>query len=218
MTVTPDPVSEIPETPEKIRQQMRTEIRIYLVIVAVVSLLVGGIMGRYLFGVNTPEEDVKIDESTPLLRQDTFDVPVEAYEQAYLSVYVSGAVSVSKVVTLPAGSLVVDAIQAVGGAASDADLDALNLAAPLYNHDHVIVPMQNDQSPLYRSDIMLDINTATKTELETLPNIGPARAEQIVTFRENQGPFKTKQDIMKVTGIGQVIYTELAPYIYVGDE
>ena len=218
MAALPDSESELPETAETIRHRARVEHRIYLVIVAIVSLTVGGIIGKYVLQGDHADLTAETAQPTPLLRQDTSRIPTISMESVTLSVYVSGAVNTSRVVTLPQSSLVADAIQAAGGASDDANLDAINLAAPLRDHDHILVPRLAELSGTKTTAVQLNINTATVTELEVLPNIGPARAQQIVTYRENNGPFQSKQDIMLVSGIGQVIYEELAPFIYVGDE
>lgn len=55
----------------------------------------------------------------------------------------------------------------------------------------------------------LNINTATARELEALPGIGPAKAEAIVAFRTQRGPFAKKEDIKKVSGIGDVTYSKI---------
>ena len=59
----------------------------------------------------------------------------------------------------------------------------------------------------------LDLNTATVPELEELPGIGPALAEQIVAWREENGPFAGPEDVTQVPGIGPATYEAIAPYI-----
>jgi competence protein ComEA len=217
MTVSHDAETEVPDNLISMRHKVRVESRIYLVIVAAVSLLIGGIMGRYLFRDNAADANEETTQPTVLLRQNTIEIPAILSEKAEFYVYVSGAVHNSKVVTVSEGSLVSDAINAAGGATSKADLESINLAAPVRNYDHIIVPQKNEPDTADRLGI-LDINTATAAELEVLPNIGPARAKQIVAYRESQGPFKNKQDIMNVSGIGQAIYEDLAPYIFVSGD
>ena len=218
MTTSSDSEPELPETAETIRHRVRVELRIYLVIVAIVCLVVGGIIGRYLFREEYTDLMTVTNQPTLLLGQDIVLIPTPVIESGTLSVYVSGAVVTSQVVTLPQGSLVVDALQAVGGASDDANLDAINLAAPLRDHEHILVPRQADQIAIQTTAVYLNINTATITELEILPNIGPTRAQHIVTYRESHGPFQTKEDIMQVSGIGQATYEELAPFISVDGE
>lgn len=218
MTTSPDSETKSPETTETIRHQARVEYRIYLVIVAFVSLIVGGFMGTYLFRNDRGDMRVEPAQQAPALRQDTTSIPPTNTQNRPLSVYVSGAVNTSQVVTLAQGSLVMDALAAVGGASSDANLDAINLAAPLRDHDHILVPRYAELNSAQAAKVVLNINTATITELEALPNIGPSRAQQIVTYRESHGPFQNKEDIMKVSGIGSAIYEELSPFITVDVE
>lgn len=136
-----------------------------------------------------------------------------------IRVYISGAVAEPRVIALPPGSLIADALEAAGGASSDADLTALNLAEPLRDHQHVQVPRLSSRvapaAPVVSSGV-LDINTATPGELETLPGIGPTRALEIIAFREAHGPFETTADLMKVPGIGPATYEKLAFLISVG--
>src|ERR1700675_2120856 len=61
----------------------------------------------------------------------------------------------------------------------------------------------------------VNINTATKEELDALPEIGPVKAQAIVDYRAKNGPFKTPEDIMKVSGIKEGTYTKLKGLISV---
>jgi competence protein ComEA len=219
MDVVPDSEAIQTENAESIRHRVRGEYRIYLVLVAVISLIVGGVIGKYVLQDRT-QADWRTETTQPpsLLRQNTLNIPTISMEEGMLSVYVSGAVNASRVVTVPQGSLVVDAIEAVGGASDDANLDAINLAAPLRNHDHIQVPGMTDPGTEQTTTVRINLNTATAAELEVLPHIGPTRAQQIVAYRESHGPFQGIEDIMLVSGIGQGIYEEIASYIYIGDE
>lgn len=59
----------------------------------------------------------------------------------------------------------------------------------------------------------LNINTATREELEALPGIGPVLAERIIARREKFGPFEEKDDLLAVTGVGEAVYEAILPYI-----
>lgn len=217
----------------QVRAGVRREFRLYLVGVALVSLMVGGLVGAYGFrtgetsaptGVIPPEQ--WLDEDRPKIEGTPFEA-VAARTPDLLQVYVSGAVSASRVVTVPPGSLIADAIAAAGGARDDADLDALNLAAPLVDHQHVVVPAltsrdiytpgETDARDTEPStvDVLIDINTASIAELQTLPHIGATRAADIVAYREAHGPFRQIEEIQAVSGIGPAIYEQLAPLITV---
>ncbi|WP_410050691.1 helix-hairpin-helix domain-containing protein [Actinomyces sp. MRS3W] len=142
----------------------------------------------------------------------------EAEETGELVIHVAGAVTTPGVVTLPAGSRVVDAIDAAGGALPDADTDQLNLARVLQDGEQVRVPHQGEDASTWEEQTgvsgdgsrdtgagaggRININTASATELETLPGIGPALAQRIVDYREEHGPFAAVDDLTEVSGIG----------------
>ncbi len=143
-----------------------------------------------------------------------------------LIVHVAGAVTRPGIVHLAAGARVVDAIDAAGGVADDADLDQLNLAAPLGDGVQVRVPHQGETvpSPVSPAPIgpggggagappaptVVDLNRATAAELEQLPGIGPSLAAAIVTWRTDHGPFKRIDDLLDVPGIGPAKLGSLA--------
>ena len=133
-----------------------------------------------------------------------------------LLVHVAGAVGAPGVVSLPEGARVVDAIEAAGGAREDADTDQLNLARPVVDGEQVRVPVVGEvleaasPGPQASSTASggsgagpINVNTATASELEALPGIGPALAERIVSHREANGPFKSLDDLTDVPGIGK---------------
>jgi competence protein ComEA len=121
-------------------------------------------------------------------------------------VHVAGAVERSGVYHLPAGSRVVDALAAAGGAAANAEVDAINLAAPLLDGQRVYVPRVGEQvppvSPSEAPQGPLDLNSATEEQLDDLPGVGPSTAAAIVAHREANGPFGSVEDLGEVRGIG----------------
>jgi competence protein ComEA len=134
-----------------------------------------------------------------------------------LVVHVAGAVARPGVVRLAPGARVVDALDAAGGASGDADLDRLNLAALVTDGERVAVPRVGEPAPpaaggvaspgapaaAPSADAPLDLNTATATDLEALPGIGPTLAAAIVADRERNGPFGSVDDLLRVRGIGE---------------
>lgn len=133
-------------------------------------------------------------------------------------VHVTGAVAQPGVYSLQAGSRVMDAVQMAGGLLSQANPDGVNLAALLQDGDQVFIPtIAPTQLPgsqatpgtdARASDvkILININTATQAELESLPEIGPSIAKEIIAYRQKNGPFQKIEDIMKVRGIGEKIF------------
>jgi competence protein ComEA len=106
---------------------------------------------------------------------------------------------------------VADAVAAAGGAAADADLGRINLAALLQDGQQVYVPKQGEPTPAAAASpaspgvpaAPVDLNTATAEQLDGLPGIGPALAEAIVSHRTNHGPFASVDALLDVRGIGQ---------------
>lgn len=102
---------------------------------------------------------------------------------ATLLVDVVGAVARPGVVQLPAGARVLDALLAAGGMTGDADLFALNKAAPLRDGDRVYVPRPGEPPSIAAREDLVDLNRATPAQLEALPGVGPGTAARIVRAR-----------------------------------
>lgn len=151
-----------------------------------------------------------------------------------LVVHVSGSVTHPGVYTLSTGSRVKDAIEAAGGLLPEADDQRLNLAAQLQDGDLIWIPAipqafanppakiatetPKDSSllkPSAASDGLININTATLEELDTLPGIGRVKAQNIIDHRDTNGPFMTIEAIQEVNGIGPVTYEHLKDLITV---
>ncbi len=131
-----------------------------------------------------------------------------------LTIYISGAVATPGVYTLPEGSRVDNAIQAAGGLLPGAEKDNINLAMLLTDGQQINVPGIVDTSHVNLGRV--NINTATVTELDTLPGIGPTTAQSIVDYRLQHGNFQVIQDIQNVPGIGPATYALIKDYITVG--
>lgn len=125
-------------------------------------------------------------------------------------VYVTGAVVAPGVYRMPPDARVADALHAAGGAAPDAELSLLNLAAVVADGERVYVPRKGESAP---PDVLgsvgalaragpLNLNTATAEQLEDLPGIGPSTAQAIVAWRRQHGRFRRVDDLINVRGIG----------------
>jgi competence protein ComEA len=130
-----------------------------------------------------------------------------------LTVYVSGAVATPGVYSLPEGSRVDAAIQAAGGFIPGAESESVNLAALLEDGEQIDVPGIVNTSHVNAGRV--NINTATVSELDALPGIGPTTAQMIVDYRLQNGPFEFIQDIQNVPGIGPATYDRIKDYITV---
>lgn len=134
-------------------------------------------------------------------------------------VYVCGAVANPGVVELPADSRAADALEAAGGLLASAQPDYVNLAARLEDAQKLYFPTSEEAQELAQEAAaakgLVNINTAGLEELCTLPGIGEARAQDIITYREQHGAFQRAEDIMKVSGIKQNAYEKLKSQITV---
>ncbi|MEE3362340.1 MAG: helix-hairpin-helix domain-containing protein [Anaerovoracaceae bacterium] len=144
-------------------------------------------------------------------------------ERDIIIVDVSGAVNDPRVVELDKGDRVNDAIEAAGGLTADADISSLNRAAVLKDGDKIFVPekgsgrsgsVTNANSGTGSggsaiADGRVNINMADKTELQTLPGVGPAIADRIIAYRESHGNFSRPEDIKNVSGIGDKTYEKM---------
>lgn len=110
------------------------------------------------------------------------------------------------------GDRVIDAIEAAGGARRGAALDALNLAAPLADGTQILVPRRQASGSASSAPSVgggttsskVNINSASAVELEALPGIGEVIAQEILDYRTENGPFGSVDDLLDVSGIGEV--------------
>jgi len=135
-------------------------------------------------------------------------------------VYVSGAVGQPGVYSLPTNSRIKDAIEVAGGLLPEANSSGINLAALLKDGQRINIPILGgtqdpDETSAATLNHLVNINTATLAELENLPNIGPVLAQAIITFRDENGPFETIEEIQKVPKIGQAIFETIKDLITV---
>ena len=151
-------------------------------------------------------------------------------------VHVSGAVSQPGIYTLPPDCRVQAALDAAGGPLPEANVSEINLAAFIQDGSQLWIPFQtSSQSQItpptgnstiseYKSiepiqqnrDELINLNTASQSELESLPGIGPVTAERIIAYREENGPFASIEDIEKVPGIGPAKFDQVKDLITVG--
>lgn len=144
-----------------------------------------------------------------LLEDDTPPLPPPKPPVKKISVYLSGQVKNISVVELEDnGNLrIVDAVNLAGGLTDFADAEAVNLAAPLTDGQHVHIPTKEiflvPQSVYAASSDLVNINTADVDKLATLKGIGTALAQRIIDYREQNGGFKSIDEIKNVQGIGE---------------
>jgi competence protein ComEA len=139
-----------------------------------------------------------------------------------LIVDVAGAVHQPGVYEFAQGDRVIDAIERAGGPVLKADLSLLNLAAPLTDGTQILVPKAGPPGQVVPGGTvpgsasgLININTASETELETLSGIGEVLAATIVEYRTQNGPFASVEDLMDVSGIGPATLDEIRDHVTV---
>lgn len=142
-------------------------------------------------------------------------------EAETIYVYVCGHVRKPDVYPMEAGTRLYEAIKAAGGASEDADLQQLNLADTLTDGQRIYVPAEGEAVSAAEntedkaSNGLVNINTATAEQLQTLPGIGQAKANAIVAYREANGSFSSIEDLRQVPGIKEGVFGQIQELICV---
>lgn len=155
----------------------------------------------------------------------------EAATEAALYVYVCGAVKTPGVYEVSAGARVEDAVQAAGGFTEEADREAWNLARRLSDGEQIRIPTREETEeaggssawqagasvgePAGEDSALVNINTAGLEELMTLSGIGMSKAQAIIDYREQEGPFAAIEDVMRVSGIKEGAFQKIKDHITV---
>ena len=152
---------------------------------------------------------------------ETDGVP-ESADGAVVMVHICGWVAAPGVYGVPEGSRVYEVIELAGGFLPEAAESYLNLAQVVSDGQKLVVPsvdeVESDRYGQIADDAengLVNINTADKTRLMTLPGIGETRAEAIIAWREQNGSFQTPEEIMQVSGIKEAAYEKIKRLITV---
>lgn len=197
---------------------------IILIIAVIIAIIIYNfyIKENEFININniTTEENDKIEYQQNIIQESENKTNVE------IIVHVSGAVNKEGIVKLPQNSRIADAIEKSNGLKEDADIQDINLAYILEDGMKIYIPNKKDNSEkekvnkednnYYENNNVtqynnsnnkkqnqkININTATQTELETLPGIGPSTALKIINYRNEQKKFSNIEEIKEVSGIG----------------
>ena len=184
---------------------------------AIKSAVIGGVL-LLLVGVGglLPKKEEAVEESeavvTTVLAEKTEE---NTTLKAVIFVDIKGAVKKPGVYQMKAGDRVKDAIDAAGGLTAEADSQKVNLAQRVEDQMVIIVPKVGEEAEAIPAGVTsketskegkVNINTATVGELKTLKGVGEKKAEAIIEYRKKNGSFKTKEDLMKVRGIGKKLF------------
>ena len=155
--------------------------------------------------------------------------PTPSREAATILVHVIGAVASPGLVKLPQGARVADAIAAAGGLRGDADPAELNLASLVSDGSQVVIGTTSAPRGELRegstaavgvgtvaaAGAVVDLNTATLAQLDTIPGVGPVMAQAILDYRTKRGRFTKVEELQEVDGIGTKTYAQVAPHVRV---
>lgn len=143
------------------------------------------------------------------------------------AVYICGAVKHPGVYYFSPEARVCDAVLAAGGFTKKADIQAVNQARVLADGEQITIPDRMSSRRKGRGSPggstaerkhdgeRININTAERAELMTIPGIGEAKAQMILDYRTENGSFRSTEDIMKISGIKEGIYNQIKDYIIV---
>lgn len=171
-----------------------------------------GIMQEKTEGITAVETGETVTE---------METPEPVETAADIFVHISGQVNHPGVVCLPAGSRVFEAVEKAGGMTEDGDLESVNLAEVVQDQQKIVVgsleersmaaSVIEENSGVSASENLgkININTASKTLLESLPGIGPVIAENIIVYRQTKGAFQTIEEIKNVPRIGDATFANI---------
>lgn len=207
------------ELAEKVGEQLTGR----RVVVAIVALAAVGLVGGYGVAMRAKPKAEKISLASP--------GPAGATEPSGRQVYVhvGGAVHRPGLYEVPDGARVFDAVRAAGGATDQADLDSLNLASKVKDGDKILVPARvepgADPPPggapaagggaAASAGGLINLNSATLEQLDSLPGVGPSTAQKIIDYRTQHGGFRSVDELMEVPGIGPAKFAELKDQVTV---
>lgn len=210
-----------------------------MAIIGVIAAIVFGTIGFYFYKtISDRDEEYEefIDHTEVVSSMENTIETEEGKIEEQMIIHVSGCVKQPGIVVLKVGSRVADAIKVAGGPTEEADLNKLNLAYELEDGEKLFVPSKqkeekeeieeyvSTESGKYvtntpgnspNSNKKVNINQATKEQLQTINGIGESMANKIIQFREANGKFETIEDLKKVPGIGDAKFENMKESITV---
>ncbi len=185
----------------------------HLRLVAAAAVAAGVLLTWWVLAERPEVSEGHVDLTAPAVSgtQEEAGDDAEAETAGEVIVDVAGKVKRPGIVVLPAGARVHEAIEAAGGLDGRVDTTSLNLARELGDGEQVLVGVEPAAAPgggapagsASAGGAVVNLNTATLEELQSLPGVGPVTAQAILTWREENGRFASVDDLLQVTGIGE---------------
>lgn len=177
------------------------------------------ILACSLYGCSVPGlKDSSSDDLLPA-SSDTEEISELEEDSAdgSIYVYVYGQVLSPGVYEMHKGDRIYQAIEAAGGFTMDADTGSINQAQILQDEQEIFVRSVSEKADIspegMNADGLIDINTASREQLMSLPGIGEAKADAILTYREEHGRFQSTEEIKNISGIKDGLYNQICDLI-----
>ncbi len=190
-----------------------------LIIIGICAIMVGVIIFYFYSKFSNSYDDV-IEAETEYeneIEEQTEDENDNNEDEDIIIVHIQGAVQKEGIIKIKEGNRIADVIEKAGGLKENASLKNINLAYMVEDGQKIYIPTQEeDKNQEINSDNTqntvsnkININTATKEQLQALSGIGEATAESIITYRKENGKFQNIEDIKNVSGIGNSKFNKI---------
>ncbi len=193
-------------------------------IVAVPVLVIAAVL---FFWLNSGSDEIKIDEgNSSAIEEDGVSQQEVNSTQSHLYVDIGGEVMKPGVYEVSDGTRLFEVIDKAGGLTEDADIDRINRAETVQDGQKIMIGRHGENPDENRDNYSannvtdsgegkVNINTADAAALQTIPGIGPSKADRIIEYRESEGKFNEIDDIKNISGIGNKTFESIKEYITV---
>lgn len=197
---------------------------ILIIIVAFILLFIG----YYIIRKSNHSKYINLETELEENNNESEEIEIidkDEKENKEIVIHITGAVKKQGIVKVKQGSRIADVIESAGGVTKDTDLSKINLAYVVEDGQKIYVPNINDKNieigiteeagdgvveeNTEKKTEKVNINKASQTELETLNGVGPSTALKIINYRNENGNFKSIEDIKNVPGIGDAKFESL---------
>ena len=203
-----------------------------------ITFIIIGIIAIFsIYYFFTNKDYIEVDSNLNVFAQNEKNEQTEEKEtntEEKIIVYITGAIKNEGIYEMEENSRIANIIEKAGGLTEDANIENINLAYLLEDEMKIYIPKKDEKTNEIKEDIntytskenstsevlkntnkneKININTATQTELETLPGIGPTTALRIIEYRKENGKFRNIEDIKKINGIGDNKFSKIKDLI-----